>query len=404
MRAISKTPGKTHYDVVIVGGAIMGSSVAWFLTENPDFDGSVLVVERDPGYLNCSTAHTNSCMRQQFSTAINIKVSQFAAEFVRNFQRYLGHDPRVPALSIQNFGYLYLADTEAAAQQLRDNQRVQAACGAGTRLLTPAQILDQYPFYQLDDIVLGSHNTVDEGYFDGTTLFEWWRRQARERGVEFIANEVQGMRLNPAGTRVEAVTLASGDTIGCATVVNASGPRAALTARMAGIELPVEPRKRYTFIFSAEQPLARDLPLTIDPSGVHVRSDGGLYMAGCTPEPDPAVAPDDFDQDHSLWQDKVWPVLAARIPSFAAIRLQHSWAGHYAYNTFDQNAVLGPHPVVGNFMFINGFSGHGLQQSPAMGRGLAELITHGRYRTLDMSAFSYARIVANDVLTERAVI
>ena len=261
---------------------------------------------------------------------------------------------------------------------------------------------------RVDDVVAANHNLVDEGWFDGATMFDWWRRSARERGVEYVGNEIVAMTRNAAGTRVESVALASGEIIRCGTVVNASGPRGAATARMAGIDIPVEPRKRYTFVFSAEEPLDRDLPLTIDPSGVHVRSDGpsgsNSYLAGCPPHEDPAVDADDFVADHALWEDEVWPALAHRIPSFEAIRLTSSWVGHYDYNTFDANAVLGPHPDVRNFFFVNGFSGHGLQQSPAMGRGTAERIVHGGYRTLDLSPFDYGRIAAGTPFVERAVI
>jgi glycine/D-amino acid oxidase-like deaminating enzyme len=198
--------------------------------------------------------------------------------------------------------------------------------------------------------------------------------------------------------------LASGEVISCGTVVNASGPRASLTSEMAGIHLPIEPRKRYTFIFAAERPLDRDLPLTIDPSGVHMRTDGTYYLAGCPPDDDPAVDHDDYIEDHSIWQDKVWPAIANRIPQFEAIKLINSWAGHYAYNTLDQNAVLGPHPDVTNFVFVNGFSGHGFQQSPAVGRGTAEMIAHGEYRTLDLSLFHYERVTQNNPIIEKAVI
>ena len=402
--ALATRPSRSSYDVVIVGGAVYGSSVAWFLSDNPDFDGSILVVERDPSYEFTSTARTNSCMRQQFSNEINVRVSQFAAEFVRNFRRFMGNDPRVPNLAIHSFGYMYLADTEAFANVLRENQKVQQACGAATRILTAQEIKRDYPFYNVDDIVAGSHNSVDEGYFDGNTLFDWWRRSAREKGAEYITNEVVAMSTNAARTRVESVKLNSGEIVGCGTVVNASGPRAALTARMAGIEIPVEPRKRYTFIFAAERPLNRDLPLTIDPSGVHMRTDGSYYMAGCPPDDDPAVDYDDFDEDFSLWEGKVWPAIAHRIPRFEAVKLIRSWVGHYEYNTLDQNAILGRHSKVENFIFVNGFSGHGFQQSPAMGRGTAELITYGEYRSLDLSPFDYARIERNEPFSEKAII
>ncbi len=397
-------PRKKQYDVVIVGGAIYGSSVAWFLTDNPDFDGSILVVERDPSYSACSTAHTNSCMRQQFSREINVRISQFAADFVKNFRQYLDNDSRVPDLPLQSYGYMYLADNEAFAENLRESQKVQASCGAGTKIMTAAEIKQDYPFYNVDDIVVASHNRVDEGYFDGATLFDWWRRSARERGVEYLANEVVAMTRNASANRIESITLKTGEVVSCASVVNASGPRAILTSRMAGIEIPVEPRKRYTFIFEAEQPLDRDLPLTIDPSGVHMRTDGLYYLAGCPPDEDPAVDYDDFEQDHDIWEQKVWPIVANRIPQFEAIRLTNSWAGHYAFNSFDQNAILGPHTGIENFIFVNGFSGHGLQQSPAMGRGISELITYGEYRALDLSPFGFERIENNLPFNEKAII
>ena len=394
-----------RYDVVIVGGAIMGSSAAWFLTEEPDFDGRVLVVERDPSYAWCSTAHTNSCIRQQFSTELNIRISQFTAAFIGTLRERMGGDPRVPNLTVQNYGYLYLADTEGFAETLRQNAVVQRAAGAETEILSRAEIAARYPFYALDDILLGSINRKDEGYWDGGTLFEWFRRSSRSRGAEYVAAEVTGLTLAPAGDRITHVTLSNGQRIGCGTLVNASGPRAARTAAMAGIALPVEPRKRYSWIFTAETPLDRDLPLTIDPSGVHMRQDGpATYLAGSKGMPDPAVEPDDFAMDHALWQDRVWPLLAARIPAFEAIRVVTEWAGHYAYNTLDHNAVHGPHPEIRNFLFINGFSGHGLQQSPAMGRGIAEWIVHGAYRTLDLSPFAYDRIAAGRPIVERAVI
>ena len=399
------TPSLNSYDVVIVGGAIMGSSLAWFLSSNEDFDGRILVVEKDPTYEFSSTMATNSCMRQQFSAELNIKISQFAAEFVKNMRSYMGNDPDVPQLTIHNFGYMYLADNHNFADTLKDNQKIQIANGAKTKLMTPEDIKRDYPFYNVDDIVLGSLNTHDEGYWEGITVFDWWRKKARAADVHYIQNEVVAMTKDKTGEKISSVTLKSGETISCGTVVNASGPRAIETAKMAGIAVPIEPRKRFTYVFSAEQPLDRDLPLTIDPSGVHVRQDGtSLYLAGGHSDYDPAVAYDDFEMDHDLWIDHIWPVLATRIPQFEAIKIEREWAGHYAYNAFDHNAVLGPHTEIKNFIFLNGFSGHGLQQSPAMGRGTAEFITYGTYKTLDLSPFHYERIPNNTPIIEKAVI
>ncbi|MFT7598618.1 MAG: glycine/D-amino acid oxidase-like deaminating enzyme [Acidimicrobiales bacterium] len=297
---------------------------------------------------------------------------------------------------------MYLADNDGFAHTLRQNQLLQAGFGAATSIMTAEEIATDYPFYNVDDLVCGSHNLVDEGYFDSGTMFDWWRKKARQNGVEFLANEVVGIERSESV--VTSVTLATGELIACGTLVNASGPRAVETAHLAGLDLPVEPRKRFTFVFDAAEPLDRDLPLTIDPSGVHVRQDGDAYMAGCTPDDDPAVAYDDLVMDDAIFEAKVWPALVHRIPAFERIRVTSRWAGHYAFNTLDHNAVVGPHHEVGNFIFANGFSGHGMQQSPAMGRGVAELISYGDYRTLDLTPLGYDRIVRGEPFREGAII
>jgi glycine/D-amino acid oxidase-like deaminating enzyme len=403
--AQGETPAKSSYDVVIIGGAIMGSATAWFLTENPDFDGRILVVERDPTYQFAASTLSNSSIRQQFSSELNIRISQFGAEFIKSFPARLGNDPRVPEIRILNFGYLYLADDPAFADHLRAAQKIQNALGTPTRILSRDEIAAAWPFYALDDVILGSINTKDEGYFDGGTLFEWFRRSARERGAEYVKNEVVAMTKNAAGTRIDSVTLQSGEVIACGQVVNASGTRGAQTAAMAGIDLPIEPRRRFTWVFKAEKPLDRDLPLTIDPSGVHMRQDGPeTYLVGCKPVVDDAADPDDFRMDHDLWQEVVWPQIATRIPQFEAIRIVNEWTGQYDYNTLDQNAVVGPHPEITNFLFLNGFSGHGLQQSPAMGRATAEWLTYGAFRSLDFTPFSYSRVLRGEPYREAAII
>ncbi|MGL6208236.1 MAG: NAD(P)/FAD-dependent oxidoreductase, partial [Paracoccaceae bacterium] len=358
-----------------------------------------------PSYAQAATSLSFSCIRQQFSTELNIRISQFGAAFVQSLRAEMGGDPRVPELKIQNFGYLYLADNEDFANVLRANQAVQAGAGAGTRLLSPADLQAEFPFLAVDDLVLASLNTKDEGYFDGFTVFEWFRRKALEAGVDYVSDTVTGLTLSPMGDRVQSVSLASGRKVGCGTVVNAAGTRAAQVAEMAGISLPIEPRKRFNWMLRAAEPLDRPLPLVIDPSGAFVREvGGGTYMAGGHAAFDPAVDFDDFAMDYGLWEEHIWPAIATRIPAFEAVKVISEWVGHYDYNTLDQNAVTGPHPVVSNFLFLNGFSGHGLQQSPAMGRGTAEWIVHGGYRTLDLSAFHYERIAAGRGIVEGAII
>ena len=389
------------FDIVIIGGAMMGSAAAWFLSHHPQFDGRILVIERDPSYAFCSTSHTHSCLRQQYSSALNIKIAQFAVDMVRRFKHHM-NDPVAPDIALDSFGYMYLAKTEAFADQLRRNQQLQASLGAGTKILSADEIARAYPFYHLDDIILGSHNPHDEGYFDGAAIFDWWRRAAMQKGVTYRHDTVVG--LDHDAQRVKAVRLASGDIVAPGLVINAAGPRAAEVAAMAGFALPVEPRRRFSFMFSAQTPLEQELPLTIDPAGVHFLRHGAYYLAGCAPDLDVAVAPDNFEMDLTIWQDKVWPALAHRVPAFEAVRVEREWVGHYAYNILDANAVIGPHPDMPNFYFMNGFSGHGLQQSPAMGRGIAEHIISGAYQTLDLGAFGFQRVLAQKPFLETAVI
>ncbi|MCC7321435.1 MAG: FAD-binding oxidoreductase [Rubellimicrobium sp.] len=402
--ALATTPAHATYDVVIAGGAMMGSSLAFWLSRNPDFRGRILVVERDPTHAQAATSLSNSSIRQQFGQPVNVQISRFAAEFIRHFADYM-EDDSAPAVTLHSFGYLYLAADEGFAASLGRDARMQNSLGTPTRILTPDEIAAQYPFYALDDILLGSINTMDEGFFDGATIFDWFRRKARARGVEYVTDEVTA--LDRAGGRITGVRLASGARVAPGVFVDAAGTRGAQVAAMAGLSLPVEARRRYTWVFDSPPARAfgQPVPLTIDPTGVHVRSDGHYFLAGCKPQgADPAVDPDDFAMDHSLWEEWVWPVIASRIPAFETARVINAWAGHYDFNTLDQNAILGPHPEVGNFLFCNGFSGHGLQQGPAVGRGLAELVMHGRYATLDLSALGYDRIAAGRPLTEGAII
>ncbi|TQV94812.1 fad oxidoreductase [Cordyceps javanica] len=406
--AFQRQPKSLSYDVAIIGGATSGSAIAWFLASNADFQGTVLVIEQDPSLRYSATQASNNCMRQQFATEINIKIAQYGAEFVKNFRKNLGKLDNggggVPDIPIRNFGYLYLADNPEFVATLEEDQKLQSACGAGTQMLSRKEIAARYPFFSLDDIEAGSLNTVDEGAFDALGMVASLRDRATEHGVDYVHNEV--VALHRAGDTIDSITLKTGEVIKVGTVVNAAGTRASQVSRLAGVDLPIEARRRYTFIFSVDEPLPQDLPLTIDPTGVHLRSYGDKdYLVGCPPiGPDSAVDPDDFSYEQGVWAQKVLPVLARRIPQFASAKVTNSWVGHYEFNTFDHNAIIGPHTNVKNLMFCVGFSGHGSQQAPACGRGVAELITYGSFRSLDLSALSYARIQKNQRLWERAVI
>ncbi|WP_423210083.1 NAD(P)/FAD-dependent oxidoreductase [Paracoccus yeei] len=401
---------KNSYDVVIVGGAVIGSAVAYFLTANPDFTGSVLVVERDPSYVKAATSLSSSSIRVQFSNPINVRISQFGSAFIRSFAETMqvAGEP-APDLNFHPGGYLFLAGTEAQARTLRENHEVQRACGADVVLWGQDELARAFPHLNVDDILLASYGRSGEGWFNNTGLMYGFKARAREQGADYVTDEV--VAIGREGNRVTSVALKSGATVTAGTVVNASGPRAALTARMAGLDVPVEPRKRTSFVFDcARTPEGTAtvnggrLPLMIDPSGVFLRPEGRFFLAGCPPVEDPAVDWDDFEPRYDEFEEIIWPALAARSPNFEAIKVVNQWAGHYDFNTLDHNLIVGRHPEVTNFVFANGYSGHGLQQGPAAGRGVSELIVYGGFRTLDLSEVGYERIVENRPFLEKAVI
>jgi glycine/D-amino acid oxidase-like deaminating enzyme len=400
---------KESYDVVIVGGAVIGSAVAYFLTANPDFDGSVLVVERDPTYHRASTSLSSSSIRTQFSNPINVQISQFGSEFIRNFPEIMQVGDDRPNLNFHPGGYLFLANTEEQERTLLENHEVQRACGADVVLWNRAELAQAFPHLRVDDIRLASYGRSGEGWFDNTGLMYGFRSKARAAGAEYVTDEVVG--IGREGNRVTSVRLKSGAEVSAGTIVNASGPRASLTARMAGLEVPVEPRKRTLFVFDcAKTPEGTAtvnggrLPLMIDPSGVFCRPEGRFFLSGCPPVEDPAVDFDDFDPRYSEFEEIIWPALAERSPAFEAIKVVNQWAGHYDFNTLDHNLIVGRHPEVRNFVFANGFSGHGLQQGPAAGRGVSELIVYEGFRTLDLTEVGYERILENRPFLEKAVI
>lgn len=396
-------PGDTDsYDVVIVGGAATGSATAYFLAVNPDFTGSVLVIERDWSYARSATALSLSSIRHQFSSPINVRLSQFGTEFIRGAPSRLAVDGDAPEIAFHENGYLYLAADATERAVLEANNATARACGAAIRLLTPREIANRFQWLNVEGLVLGSYGERGEGWFDGFSLMQGFRRKARSLGVAYLEDEVVG--IHRGHRRVETILTRGGRSISCGILVNTSGTSGRSVARMAGLDVPMEPRRRSIFVAACRTPLVGPVPLTIDPTGVFFRPEGSFYLMGSSPKPDLMVDPGDFTVQYDEFENEVWPALAGRVPAFSALKLVRAWAGHYDYCTLDHNVVLGPHPEVANFLFANGFSGHGLQHSPAIGRGLSELIAYGRFTTLDLSALSYERVVANRPFLETAII
>ncbi len=387
-------------DVVVIGGAVMGASVAfWLKRMQPMLD--VLVVERDPTFARASTALSAAGIRQQFTNPVNVDISRFGIDFIRNFQENLGVDVGIPTLGLRENGYLFLARTDSALASLTEFAAMQHAHGAATRILSPQDTANLWPWLNTDDLTGTSFGPRDEGFFDNMGLLAGFRSAARALGARFITDTVTGLATQSG--RITGVTLGQGGQVACAAAVNAAGPRASEVMAMAGLPLAVEPRKRTVFVIDAPNARHPKAPLLIDTT-FWARPEHQHWITATVPADDGPCDADDFDPDLNLWEDVIWPDLWHRAPCFDAVKVIRHWVGHYAYNTLDQNAILGPHPALPNLYLINGFSGHGLQQSPAVGRGIAEHILTGGWQTLDLSDLSVERMITGRPFAEKAVV
>jgi len=387
------------YDVVIIGGGIVGSSAAYFLKKQ-GFTGSIALIERDTSYAKGCTARSCGGIRQQFSTPENIRLSKFGLNILRNLKEEFGPEADV---SFRELGYLILA-SENGRTILEENHAVQIANGADNVLLDPEGLSKQFPWLVTDGLALGCFGRSGEGWLDPYSLMSLFRKAAVAKGVTLIQGEVASLR--KAAGKAVSLTLADGREIVCGTIVNAGGTGAGALARMAGIDLPVGPRKRYVYVLDcpgASEALHR-APLTVDISGIYFRPEGQQFICGLSPEEGDEPREMDWEVDYAWFEERIWETLAARVPAFEAIKVVNAWVGHYDYNALDQNAVIGPHPELSNFLFANGFSGHGLQQGPGAGNAIAELILHGSYRTIDLARFGFERIAKKAPLFERNVI
>jgi FAD-dependent oxidoreductase domain-containing protein 1 len=418
----------------------VGASTAFHLAQqrsssspSPDMDDpSIMVVERDPTYKSGSAVYSAGGIRFQFSLEENVAMSLYGIEFLRNSTSLLstavdgrrrnGNDNIKSALVdvqyVEN-GYLLLATTNSAVRQLQQNFALyeRLGCSDMVQLLTGDEMKKQFPWMNTDDILLGSYGWSGEGWFDPWSYIQSLNDKNKELGVQYRNGTIVGAQRDPNSGRIQSIVMRDNVTdavnkIQVGTVVNAAGAAAGTVMNiLAGMEkplvnpIPVSPRKRCIYFFHCDMNQSEIVPeiapLTIDSSGAYFRSEGlrggtGNFLCGISPPPE-----EDYDcydpselnnADANLFERDIWPAIYHRVPAFGSIKVKRSWAGLYEYNVIDQNCILDFHQEMENVLMVNGFSGHGLQHSPAAGRAAGELIDHSnKFQTLNLDAFRFDR-------------
>ncbi|SDR25715.1 FAD-binding oxidoreductase [Pseudovibrio sp. Tun.PSC04-5.I4] len=388
-------------DVAIIGGAVIGSSVAYHLAQRDDFKGTIAVFEKDPSYQRCASALSAASIRQQFSSAINIDISLHGINFLRNIGDILEVDGDKPRVDLVEGGYLFLA-TPDKRSILEENHALQQKMGADIAFMEPDALLANFPWLNVSDLAAGSHGLSGEGWFDGYSLMQAFRRKARSLNVPYESAQVEHLEKIMGGNWI--LTLSNGEQVEAGVVVNAAGASGGMKICLeADLDIPIHSRKRMIFTFECREEVP-NLPLLIDPTGTYVRPEGAGFICGSAPAEIDDLDCFDYDVDYSFFEEHLWPTLATRIPAFEAIKPGAAWAGHYDMNLFDHNAFVGPVPGIEDFYLALGFSGHGLQQSPAVGRGIAEHIVTGGYESLDLSELGIERLGINKPLIEKNVV
>ena len=381
-------------DIVIIGGSIMGASIAYHLAMAGKA-ADVVVIEPDPTYEWAAAPRSSGGVRLMHGLPENIEMSQYGREVYKDFARLMDVDGEPGRFDFNEFGYLYLVSGARDVEGVTANWRAQTALGANIDLLDRAGLADRFPSLHVEDFDAALHAPHD-GFIDPHAAVIGFRRKAINLGVTFIQDRVVGV--DATETRVTGVELESGKHIPAETVVNVAGAWGPAISAMVGMKMPVEPLRRMTFYFETRAEL-EIMPLTKDSSGVTFRKEGAGYTAGLTRKDEPAGF--NFEVEHELFEKTLWPALAHRVPAFESLKMMRSWAGHYAFNRMDGNTIIGP--WIGgleNFYIATGFSGAGLQKGPAIGRAMTELLLHGEYRTIDLSRMSYQRVIDDEPLIE----
>jgi glycine/D-amino acid oxidase-like deaminating enzyme len=386
------------FDILIIGGGVMGSSMAYHLV-NDGFRGRVGIFEKDPSYEKASTLLSVGGIRRQFSTEVNVRLSQYSLAFYQEFGERMEAGGERPEIDFKPRGYLFLG-SEKNWPLLVKHQAFQRSLGVETQLLNIGETLQLIPDLNAEDIV-GSSFTAGDGYMDPHGVLHGFVRKAKHLGVEYIHQEV--VEILRKGNRLEGVKTKDGTTYSSNSIVNAAGPHAGEVGRMAGVEIPVVPVRRMVYLLKPPRLFDYDLPLVIDTSGVYfLHETGRQILSGKSRKEEPPGF--NFAWDRNYFKEAMWPSLAHRVPLFDQLKIVSGWAGLYEVNQWDSNGIIGDHPEIQGFYMAVGFSGHGFQQAPGVGKALSEKIRLGHYKTVDVRPLGYERILEGRKVLEEEVI
>lgn len=390
--------GERTFDLLIIGGGVMGSSLSYHLA-NDGFEGRIGVFEKDPAYEKSSTILSVGGIRRQFSTEVNVRLSQYSLAFYQSFGDRMEIDGNRPEIDLKPRGYLFLG-SETNWPILVRHQAFQKSLGVETQLLSVEETLQLIPDLNPEGLV-GSSFSAGDGYMDPHGVLHGFVRKAKQLGVEYVYQEV--VEILRRGNLLEGVKTKDGETFLSPLIVNTAGPYAGNVGGMAGIDIPVVPVRRMVYLLKPPRLFEYGLPLTIDTSGVYFLHEAGQQiLSGKSRKEEPPGF--NFTWDRSYFHEEIWPALAHRIPLFDQLKISSGWAGLYEINQWDYNGIIGEHPEVPGFYMAVGFSGHGFQQAPAVGKALSEWIRLRRYETIDVRPLGYERILEGRKVLEEEVI
>ncbi|MCL6597714.1 MAG: FAD-binding oxidoreductase [Alicyclobacillus macrosporangiidus] len=384
-------------DVIIAGGGVVGSSIAYNLMAD-GFTGRVVIFERDPVYEHASTPRSAGGIRQVFSTEVNVRMSQYGLEVFQRFEEDMAVGGEAARIDFKRRGYLFLLNDRMLAA-MGNQLTLLRRLGVRVEVLTPQETKSLIPELRVDDLAASVYSP-DDGYMDPYSVMQAYIRKAKSLGVEYVRGQVAALMRDEQG-RMAGVRLESGEVWRAPVVVNACGAWSGDLSRTIGVDLPVAPLPQQVFCVDPGEPIQTPLPLTVDISGVYFRHEGRKVIAG---RGEVGAFRYDLGWQRATFEQKIWPFLAERCPNFERLKLERGWAGLYDYNPIDHNGIIGGYTDIPGYYVATGFSGHGLQHAPAAGKAVSELIRLGRLETLDVSALSPERFRVGQLVVEDAII